>query len=148
MLITYFITEFDWLSKSELCCVTTRVNFLNEVWRRVIYGMLRHSIVHTWSGPFPGLWVVAGLCGHISIGCLGGSFFCLKMHWASPIDVTPSSFYIDRSSTCKLSLIFLSTNVGAWILAESVEIPALMRYHSQSSGFINPVHSAILLFYR
>ena len=42
--------------------------FLFEVWRRrVIYGTLACSIVHTLASPFPGLWLVAGLWVDITI---------------------------------------------------------------------------------
>ena len=64
-------------------------------------------------------------------GCTG--LFSLMWLLAPSISIDPASV----SSP-------LSANFATWILAESVEIPALVRYHSRSSGFINPVHRAIL----
>ena len=49
------------LSKTALSCMTVEL-YKTELWRRkTIYGTLGHSTVNTWTSPFPGLWLVAGL---------------------------------------------------------------------------------------
>ena len=72
------------------------------------------------------------------------SLSCLRMHRASPISVTPSSFSIEWSSIWRLSIVsFLSANFVAWLLEEPVDIPASIKKYSQTSGVIDPVRSTM-----
>ena len=67
----------------------------------------------------------------------------LRMHRASPINMTPSSFSIDRSSSWRLSIVsFSSANFVAWVFAESVDMPALMKKRPLSSDVMSPARSA------
>ena len=72
------------------------------------------------------------------------SLACLRMYRASPIDMTPSSFSINRTSIWRLSIVsFLSANFVTWVLAELLDKPASLKKRSQSSGVINPVGSTM-----
>ena len=94
--------------------------------------------------------------GHIKIGWgawlpvpetrvawMVASLACLRCTGLFPINMTPSSFSIDRSSIWRFSIIScLSANFVAWVLAKSVDIPASMKKRSLSLGIINPIRSS------